>query len=133
MDLNKCDSEVYNNGMVVFFTNTIRSVRMEEWVQAIAKDSGQRVDWHWCGGRAVVLALGDLHKVRKAIIRHKNMHDLFLKEAINELYLFDEDYLRRYAAGIWEYNYKTYDLWSYVCSKCQGRCMPQNHAGWQPD
>lgn len=133
MDLTKCDQEVYDKGEVVFLTNTIRSVRMEEWVQEIVKQSGQRVDWHQFAGRCVVKALGDLHRVRKAIIRLKDMHDQFLTEAMNELRSFDDDHIKRYTSGIWEYNYKEYDLWSYVCSKCQGRCNPQNHAGWQPD
>lgn len=127
--MDSCDTEVYEKGTVVFLTNTIGSARMEEWVKNIAQHSGQRVDWHYFGGRGVVKALGDLHRVRKAIISLKEMHDQFLLEALKELRFHDDENVE-YAAGIWEYNYREYDLWSYVCSKCQGRCMPQNHAGW---
>ena len=42
--MDKCDQEVYEKGEVVFITNTIRFVRMEEWVQKIAQDSGQRLE-----------------------------------------------------------------------------------------
>jgi hypothetical protein len=136
--MDACDREVFEKGAVVFVTNTIRSSRMEEWVVAIAKESGQRVDWSSFAGRSVVKALGDLHKVRKAMIHLKKMHDDFLKEALSEIRMHKDDNLEsefqnEYADGIWQYNYKEYDLWSYVCPKCQGRCLPQNHAGWQPD
>lgn len=36
---------------------------MEAWAKRLALDSGQKVDWHFVGGRAVVKALGDLEKV----------------------------------------------------------------------
>lgn len=129
--MDRCDQEVYDKGTVVFLTNTIRSARMEEWVQAIAQHCGQKVDWHQFAGRSVMKALGDLHRVRKAIIHFKDMHDQFLMEALQAL-RFQDDENKDYVQGIWEYNYREYDLWSYVCSKCQGRCMPQNHAGWDP-
>ena len=130
--MDQCNQEVYDKGTVVFLTNTIRSVRVEEWVQAIAKESGQPVDWHQFAGRAVVKALGDLHKVRKAIVKLRDMHDEGYIEAIMELQCFNSEYAKEGARKIWEQNCRDYDLWSYTCSKCQGRCMPQNHAGWDP-
>jgi hypothetical protein len=42
---------------------------MERWVQSIAKDSGQRVDWHYFAGRAVVKALGDADAVLTSMQR----------------------------------------------------------------
>jgi hypothetical protein len=129
--MDKCNQEIYDKGTVVFVSNTIRSVRMEEWVQAIAKESGQPVDWHMYAGRLVMLALGDLHKVRKSIINLRKMHDEGYTAAVLELN-FDSAFVEDRLKGIWDYNCKEYDLWSYTCSKCRGRCLPQNHAGWDP-
>jgi hypothetical protein len=46
----------------------------EAWVRVVAKTSGQPVDWHYSGGRAQVLALGDLDAVRSAA-RNINVPD----------------------------------------------------------
>ena len=98
----ECDPEVYKNGTQVFLTNTIRSQDIETWVQKIAADSGQKVDWHFYAGRAVVLAIGDLEKVQQAILKNKNMHDEFYAKE-SELYMPDSDHSRR-IEGIWRYN-----------------------------
>jgi hypothetical protein len=62
-----CNSEVYQHGEVVFVTDSISSNRMEQWVRNVAELSGQPVDWHFVGGRAVIKALGDISKVRSAM------------------------------------------------------------------
>jgi len=41
----------------------------EEWVQKVAKASGQKVDWHYSGGVANVLYLGDHARVLAAVER----------------------------------------------------------------
>lgn len=110
MDSNKCDSEIYEKGEVIFVTNTIRSFRMEEWCKAIAEDSGQPVDWHQYAGRCVMKALGDLDKVRKSIIHLKKMHNDFVKEALQGLLFKDEEFCLDCIRSIWNYNYKHYDL-----------------------
>ena len=54
---------------------------MEGWVKKVAELSGQSVDWHFVGGRAVVKALGDLGKVAEAIEALRPEHDrLYLEE-----------------------------------------------------
>lgn len=58
---------------------------IERWVQEVAELSGQPVDWHFCGGRAMVLALGDLGKVSEALDTlipeyHKRYKALMLEE-----------------------------------------------------
>ena len=68
------DREVWNHGTVMFITNTIDSPEMEWWVQKVAKISGQRVDWY-CAGGHIVRALGDLDKVRGAIMLLISEHD----------------------------------------------------------
>ncbi len=108
----RCDNEIYSDGEVVFVTNTIRTPRMEEWVQKIAKDSGQRVDWHQFAGRPVIKALGDLSKVRKAIADNRNMHDEYYAEACAELRSlgFSKEDTDRHCQGIWDYNRREYGL-----------------------
>lgn len=63
------------NGVFVFMTHTIPSNSMEAWVRSVAKDSKQKVDWHFCGGRAVVLTLGDVKKVQASIEKLLPDHD----------------------------------------------------------
>lgn len=62
----KCDPVIYKQGQRVFLTHTIPSVKIEKWIKQVAAQSGQPVDWHYVGGRAVILALGDLSKVYAA-------------------------------------------------------------------
>lgn len=63
-----CDKEVFANGDLVAVLDACM-YRAERFVQAVAKESGQRVDWHYFGGRARVLYLGDGAKVSAAIDR----------------------------------------------------------------
>lgn len=126
----RCDQEVYDKGEVVFITNTIRSAKMEEWVQKIAQDSGQKVDWHQFAGRPVMKALGDLHAVRKAIVKNKEMHDQGYRDASDELgssFLSEPEYQNERIWGIWKYNMENYALDSYLCVTCQGVCKPRGH------
>ena len=80
-----CDSEVFKNGESVFVTDTIPSNAMEGWVKKVAELSGQRVDWHFFGGRANVLALGDIDKVKAAIQKLMPEHDRLRRAAIKKL------------------------------------------------
>jgi hypothetical protein len=61
-----CDDEVFKKGKSIVALDAA-SEHAEEWVQAVAKSSGQRVDWHYSGGIANVLFLGDRAKVMAAI------------------------------------------------------------------
>lgn len=69
MSKGSCDPEVYEGDAVCYFVAP--SEEAEKWVRAVAKESGQRVDWHYMAGRAVVRFLGDELKVRRAIIKLK--------------------------------------------------------------
>jgi hypothetical protein len=67
----KCDSEVFAKGEVVtVIGNHPGSHKLEEWILKVRETSGQRVDWHFVAGRAVVKAIGDLAKVRAAMEAH---------------------------------------------------------------
>lgn len=105
MSLERCDQEVYEKGETVFLTNTIRTPDMEAWVQAVARESGQRVDWRYGCGRAEMLALGDLNAVRKAILKTAAMHDAGYTKAIQKFGdLFNDEHISHQLKCIWEYN-----------------------------
>lgn len=67
----KCDPEVYSKGEVITIIGEHGGSRkVEAWVAKVRETSGQRVDWHFAAGRAVVKAIGDLAKVRAAMEAH---------------------------------------------------------------
>lgn len=80
-----CESDIFKNGECVFVTDTIPSNAMEGWVKHVAEISGQRVDWHFVGGRARVLALGDIEKVKLAIEALMPEHDRLYQKALQRL------------------------------------------------
>lgn len=61
------DQEVYRNGTTVAVVAGPRPWFIERWVEELRRLSGQRVDWHFAGGRARVAALGDVAAVRAAV------------------------------------------------------------------
>jgi hypothetical protein len=79
-----CDEKIFQHGECVFMTHSIRSNAMEHFVKQIAERSGQRVDWHFAGGRAVVLALGDTARVRDTIEQMMPEHDALQQSEIIE-------------------------------------------------
>lgn len=62
-------------------THSIGSADVELWVKKVAELSQQPVDWHFCGGRARILALGDTQRVRTAMLELRKEHDdLFYRQ-----------------------------------------------------
>lgn len=53
-----CNPEIFKNGTGVCILSG-SSNAIETWVQAVAKKANAQVDWHYSGGRANVLHLGD--------------------------------------------------------------------------
>lgn len=80
-----CSDDVFRNGTLMFVTHTIASNAMEGWVQSVAKDSGQPVDWHFAGGRACILALGDLDAVKVSMRKLMPDHDERFEKACRGL------------------------------------------------
>jgi len=68
MDSSRCDRGVFKDGHSICVLDA-RSADAEEWVCKVAKESGQRIDWHYSGGRANVLYIGDHAKVRAAVYK----------------------------------------------------------------
>ncbi len=61
-----CDPEIARNGKLIC-TFAAPSTIAESWVVKVREKSGQRVDWHYVGGRVKMLYIGDYDKVRAAI------------------------------------------------------------------
>jgi len=75
------EQEIFEKGQAVFISHSINTTQFEEWVKKVAALSGQRVDWHFMGGRAVVRCLGDAEKVKQAILDLFDEHEqLFMAE-----------------------------------------------------
>lgn len=53
-----CNDDIFKNGKGVCVVSGACN-DVEEWVQMIAKEANAQVDWHYSGGRANVLHLGD--------------------------------------------------------------------------
>lgn len=90
-DPEPCDQDVFTYGRVMFITNSIPSNAMERWVKEVASISGQRVDWSFFGGRAVVRALGDLGLVHDALAQLKPKHDDLWRTAVAKYNMGMED------------------------------------------
>ncbi|MFH1621108.1 MAG: hypothetical protein ABIB04_03415 [Patescibacteria group bacterium] len=75
------DPFVEKFGKVVFVTSVQNRDMIEVWVKKIAAVSGQKVDWHFLGPSVCILAVGDLHLVKLAIVKLIDEHDqIFLHE-----------------------------------------------------
>ena len=62
-----CDPEIFKKGTGVCIIDG-SSNAVERWVQAVAKKANAKVDWHYSGGRANVLHLGD-NKSRQRVLK----------------------------------------------------------------
>jgi hypothetical protein len=65
-----CDRKIFREGQPIVLVDG-SSNAVENWVQAVAKRADARVDWHYSGGVAQVLFLGDADeraRVEKAIL-----------------------------------------------------------------
>lgn len=68
-DPTPCDPEIFKKGQGVCVVDG-RSNAVERWVKTVAEKADAQVDWHYSGGRANVLHLGDdesRQRVLKAI------------------------------------------------------------------
>jgi len=68
----RCDGEVFKDGNGICALDACMH-RAETWVQAVARESGQRMDWHYSGGIASVLYIGDHAKVAAAVEKLRPM------------------------------------------------------------
>ncbi len=64
MSLERCDQDIFDNGQVVAITGDLSKEELERICQEITKGWDQPTDWHFAGGRGVILTLGDPAVVR---------------------------------------------------------------------
>jgi hypothetical protein len=84
--LQDCAPDVYRDGTLILHTQNIDYHDMEQWVRKVARESGQRVDWHPVGGRPCVLALGDVAKARETALRLLPELDALQEKKVGEYY-----------------------------------------------
>ena len=53
-----CNKKIFEDGELVCMLEG-SSNRVERWVKSVAEKAKAQVDWHYAGGRAMVLHLGD--------------------------------------------------------------------------
>jgi hypothetical protein len=68
-EIPRCDPELFTDGTCVAILAGGSAHLIQRFVKEVAELSGQKVDWHYAGGRARVLASGDLPLVVSAIER----------------------------------------------------------------
>lgn len=62
--LPECDRELWEHGEHIATVIDLEPEIIEGIVKSAARLSGQRIDWHYVGGRACIRALGDLNSAR---------------------------------------------------------------------
>jgi len=67
VSLPKCNPDIFENGVCVCIAAGGNAAMIEELVKMIRRDTEQPVDWHYAGGRAVILTTGDVEKVRQSV------------------------------------------------------------------
>jgi len=81
-DPTPCDAQIFEKGKVVFIGDSVSSNAMERWVKRVAEVSGEPVDWHFAGGRALVKTTGDLKKVKLALDSLKEEYAVLRKRIL---------------------------------------------------
>ncbi len=85
MGLKPCNDKIHRKGTHLFTTHSIPAEKIEKWVKQVAQMSGQKVDWHYFGGRAVILALGNARQISKVTQAIKDLlpeHDRLMAETV---------------------------------------------------
>ncbi len=91
-----CDREIFRKGQTVAAIDG-SSNAVERWVKAVAKKASARVDWHYSGGIAQVLHLGDRESRARVYAALEELRHT-LKGTILRIYVPDEKGLHR--AGV---------------------------------
>ncbi len=88
-----CDQEIFRKGQAVAAING-SSNAVERWVKAVAKKARARVDWHYSGGIAQVLHLGDRESRARVYAAMRELEPK-LKGTLLQVYLPSEKGLHR--------------------------------------
>lgn len=70
----RCRQDIFNEGVQVCVLAGVPAKVIDAYVKAAAAETGQDVDWHYVGGRAVVLAMGSPGPVYEWFRQHKMIY-----------------------------------------------------------
>jgi len=80
-----CRDELMKRGTLVFQTRAIgEAIAIERWVQKVAALCGQPVDWYFCGLYTMVVATGNLERVKAALRALMPEHDAMFFAGMDE-------------------------------------------------
>jgi hypothetical protein len=96
-----CSDELMKNGTFVLMTHTIPPNAFEGWLAKVRERCGQKIDWHYAGGRIRVLAMGDLEKVSEALEFFHAEHDQLYKDKLRKDGFLSEDDVLNYYGCPW--------------------------------
>ena len=91
-----CDDEIFKNGRPIVALDG-RSNAVERWVKAVAVKADARIDWHYSGGVAQVLHLGDTDSRNRVL---KTMRELAPTLEGHILRYFDLEDVGLYRKGV---------------------------------
>lgn len=66
-DLPPCDENIYKNGTAFAIIHGGSAKLIQRFVDELSDYSGQVIDQHYAGGRAILLTLGDIDAARTAL------------------------------------------------------------------
>lgn len=100
MDMGQCDPEIYEHGTPIFTTHTVPAEFIEQWVKEVERTSGQRVDWHYFAGYAIIKTTGDVGLVKDAIAKHwrelkRAMRKTYVNQGLEDLFS-DDTFIGKY-------------------------------------
>jgi len=98
MEIKPCDPKIFKEGKTIAALDA-KSEAAEKWVQAVAKRANAKVDWHYSGGIANVLYLGN-NEVRARV--EKSINDLEKSLDGQILRIFEEEDSGLYRKGVTE-------------------------------
>lgn len=74
-DMKGCDSSFYYKGEHILTIIDLKPIEIEEIVNSSSINSGQKIDWHYFGGYAVVKAFGDIDKAMESLKLNLRSYD----------------------------------------------------------
>lgn len=65
----QCDPAIYSEGKTVAILPCMPAMACEIWIKAVREGNPDlKIDWHYVGGRNVILALGNIETAKKACL-----------------------------------------------------------------
>lgn len=62
-----CEENIFKNGKFVTMITGGSSQLIELYINLCSEECGQKMDWHYVGGRAVIKTIGDVEKAKRCL------------------------------------------------------------------